>query len=121
MERALLMARLRRRHRRLLQAYVLHVGLFASSCAFAAADATHASIATAMWLALITIPPVLLYTVLVHRSCRAIDPTARSVGLTSVILFTVFLTPYESSLVLPAKNLWVSRRILRAWDTADPP
>lgn len=107
---------LRRRRSRLLKAYVLHVGLFTSSCAFAATDATYAAIATTLWLALVTIPPVLLYTVLVHKSCRAIDPSAPSAGLLQVILFTVFLTPYESSLVLPARNLWVSRRILRAAD-----
>lgn len=108
-----LIERLRKRRRRLLQAYVLHVGLFASSCAFAASDATHDTIATALLLALITIPPVLIYTVLVHYACRAIDPHARSVGWVPVILFTVLLTPYESSLVLPVKNLLVAGRVLR--------
>ncbi len=102
----------------MLQAYVLHVGLFASSCAFAATGGNKASITTALLLALVTIPPVLVYTVLVHWSCRAVEPRARSVGLLPVILFTVLLTPYESSLVLPAKNLWIARRILRAWDEA---
>jgi hypothetical protein len=73
---------------------------------------------TSLWLALITIPPVLLYTVMVHKSCRAIDPRARTAGWMQVILFTVLFTPYESSLVLPLKNLLVAGRILRAGDGA---
>ncbi|MGB8377812.1 MAG: hypothetical protein WCE70_04985, partial [Rhodanobacteraceae bacterium] len=44
------------------------------------------------------------------------DPAAHTAGLLKVILFTILLTPYESSLVLPAKNLWISRRIVRALD-----
>jgi hypothetical protein len=104
---------LRRRRARLLKAYVLHVGLFASSCAFAATDTVHVAMTTSLWLALLTIPPVLYYTVLVHRSCRAIDSRARTAGLLQVITFTVLLTPYESSLVLPLKNLWISKRVLR--------
>jgi hypothetical protein len=106
---------LRRRRARLLKAYILHVGLFASSCAFAAADTAHGAVATSLWLALLTIPPVLYYTVLVHRSCRAVDPRARTAGLLQVIVCTVLFTPYESSLMLPLKNLWISRRVLRTW------
>jgi hypothetical protein len=109
-----LLDRLKKHRSRLLKAYVLHVGLFASSCACAATDTAHTALTTSLWLALITIPPVLLYTVLVHKSCRAIDPRARTAGLLQVIVFTVCFTPYESSLVLPLKNLLVARRILRA-------
>ena len=68
-------------------------------------------------LTLITVPPVLIYTVSVHKACRAIDPSARSVGLVPVILFTIFLTPLESGLILPFKNLWVSRCILNRYKT----
>ncbi|MGA9829313.1 MAG: hypothetical protein WBQ57_13395, partial [Rhodanobacteraceae bacterium] len=100
----------------LLKTYILHVGLFTSTCASAATDVMHVAVATSLWLTLITIPPVLLYTVLVHNSCRALDPAAHTAGLLKVILFTILLTPYESSLVLPAKNLWISRRIVRARD-----
>jgi hypothetical protein len=114
MNKSELMGRLRKRRARLLNAYVLHVGLFASSCAFAATDTVHLAMTTSLWLALLTIPPVLYYTVLVHRSCRSVDPRARTAGVLQVIVFTVLLTPYESSLVLPLKNLWISRRILRA-------
>jgi hypothetical protein len=35
-----------------------------------------------------------------------------------IVLFTLFLTPFESGLILPARNLLVSRRMLRAWDKA---
>lgn len=107
---------LRRRRRRLLQAYLIHVGWLTSTCAFAATDVTDFAITTSLWLVLITAPPVLVYTVAVHNACRAIDPRCRTVGLGQVIVATLLFTPFESALLLPAKNLWVSRRILRAWD-----
>ncbi|GAB3025360.1 hypothetical protein GCM10027285_04110 [Oleiagrimonas citrea] len=73
-------ARLRRWRARLLKVYVFHVGWLTSTCAFAATGATHATVATTLWLTLVTIPPVLIYTVIVHRACRAVDPSARSGG-----------------------------------------
>jgi hypothetical protein len=118
MDKALLIERLRAKRLRLLKAYVLHVGWFSSTCAFAATDMSQVGLTTSLWFALVTVPPVLIYTVIVHKACRAVDPTARSVGLLAVILATIFLTPFESGLILPAKNLWVSRCILRAWDKA---
>jgi hypothetical protein len=110
--------RLRRRRKRLMQAYLIHVGWLTSTCAFAASDAVNVAITTALWMVLITVPPVLIHTVLVHKACRAIDPRSGTVGWVPVVLATVFLTPFESALVLPAKNLWVSRCILRVWDRA---
>jgi hypothetical protein len=118
MEAELKIERLRRRRKRLLQAYLVHVGWLTSTCAFAASGTVELAITTSLWLVLITVPPVLVYTVSVHRACRAIDPRSRTVGLMPVILATMFLTPFESALILPAKNLWVSRSILRAWDLA---
>ena len=112
---SLLIARLRRVRIRLLKAYILHVGFFFSTCAFAATDVLQVGATTAMLVTLITIPPVLIYTVLVHKACRAIDPKARTAGIGQIIFFTIFLTPLESGLVLPARNLWVSRKILLAW------
>lgn len=109
--------RLRNRRKRLLQAYVIHVGWLTSTCAFAASD-TNLALTTSLLFVLITVPPVLIYTVSVHRACRAIDPKSRTVGTIPVILATIFLTPFESALVLPAKNLWASRNILRAWERA---
>lgn len=109
---------LRKRRALLLKAYVIHVGWFASTCAFAATDAAQIELATSLWLTLLTVPPVLLYTVSVHKACRAIDPSAKTAGWFPVIFFTIFLTPLESGLILPAKNLLVSRRILRACDKA---
>jgi hypothetical protein len=113
-----LIEHLRRKRALLLKAYFIHVGWFASTCAFAATDATQVGLTTSLWLALITVPPVLLYTVSVHKACRAIDPAAKTVGWVPIILFTVFLTPFESGLILPAKNLLVSRRILREWESS---
>ena len=118
MSKAALIAVLRRRRLLLLKAYILHVGCFMSTCAFAATDSVHVTVATSLWLVLVTIPPVLLYTALVDKSCRRIDPTAATVGWLKIVLFTVFLTPIESSLVLPAKNLWVSGRVLRKCESA---
>ena len=109
---------LRRKRTLLLKAYLLHVGLFTSTCASAATDAVHVTIATALWLTLITAVPVLIYTVVVHKAIRAVDPSAPSVGLKTVILTTLLFTPLESGLILPARNLWVSRSVLHAWDQA---
>jgi len=102
----------------LLKAYIFHVCWFFSTCASAATETSQVALPFLLLLTLITVPPVLIYTVSVHRVCDLIDPSARSVGLVSVILFTIFLTPFESGLVLPLKNLWVSRCILKAWDIA---
>lgn len=117
-EQALLIEQLRKKRSRLLKAYLFHVGWLFSTCAFAAADSLQVGLATSLLLTLITVPPVLLYTVSVHKTCRAIDPSSRTAGWVPIMLFTVFLTPFESGLILPAKNLWISRKILRIWDQA---
>ena len=111
-----LIALLRRKRSLLLKAYVLHIGWFACTGAMAATDATQLGLATSFWLMLLTVPPVLFYTVSVHKACRAIDPSAKTSGWVPVTLFTLFLTPLESGLILPARNLWISRRMLRDWD-----
>jgi len=72
------------------------------------------TVVASLWLVLVSIPPVLLYSALVDRSCRRVDPAAATVGWLKIVLFTLFLTPIESSLVLPVRNLWVSGRILRS-------
>lgn len=106
---------------RLLKAYVLHVGWFFSTCAFAATDAAQIGLTTSLLLTLITVPPVLIYSVSVHKACRAIDPSARTAGIVPIVLFTIFLTPFESGLVLPARNLWLSRKILLAQSRVSSP
>lgn len=107
---------LRRKRALLLKAYLVHVGWFATTCAFAATDAAPLGLSVSLWLTLITVPSVLLYTASVHKACRAVDPASKTAGWPSIILFTIFLSPFESGLVLPARNLLVSRRILGAWD-----
>ena len=118
MNKTALMERLRRKRMLLLKAYVLHVGLFASTCACAATDTAQVTIATSIWLTLITVVPVLLYTVIVHKAIRAVEPSAPSVGLKEILITTALLTPLESGLFMPARNLWIARGILRAWDKA---
>jgi hypothetical protein len=121
MTQALLIEQLRKQRSRLLKAYVVHVGWFFSTCAFAATDVFKTGLITALLLTLITVLPVLIYTVTVHTASRKIDPNARTAGLKAILLFTLFLTPFESGLVLPARNLWVSRKILLAnADTSSP-
>jgi hypothetical protein len=115
MESELLITRLRRRRSRLWKAYAIHVGWFTSTCAFAATDTAQVAITTSLWLTLITVLPVLIYTAAVHKASRAIDPAARTVGWVPIVLATILLSPFESGLILPARNLWVSRCILRAW------
>jgi uncharacterized membrane-anchored protein len=116
MKQAVLIEQLRQQRRRLLKAYVLHVGWFFSTCAFAATDVFKTGLITSLLLTLITVLPVLIYTVIVHKACRAIDSSARTAGLKEIIMFTIFLTPFESGLILPARNLWVSRKVLLAQD-----
>ncbi|HUS24879.1 MAG TPA: hypothetical protein VM369_08010 [Candidatus Binatia bacterium] len=105
--------RLRRRAKWLLRAYVLHVGWFGSTCAFAAADAGQMATASCLWMALVSAVPVLVHTVMADRAIRAIEPAARSAGLKQVVLAMVLFTPFEAALIPPAINLWIARRILR--------
>lgn len=102
----------------LLKAYILHVCWFSSTCAFAATNGPHIAFAASFWIALLTVPPVLIYTASVHKACRAVDPNSRTVGWKPIVITTLLLTPFESGLMLPARNLWVSRCILREWDKA---
>ena len=120
MDKALAVEILRKRRKRLLMAYVFHVAWLASTCAFAATDGVDLAITTSLWLTLVTVPPVLFFTAAVHRACRSVDPHANSVGLVTIILATLFLTPFESGLILPARNLLISGRILRSWDRGPP-
>jgi len=121
MSKTTLIETLRAKRRLLLKAYVFHVLWFISSCATAATDSVEIAMPILLLLTLITVPPVLFYTVVVHKACRAVEPSASSAGVASVVFFTVFFTPFESGLVLPAKNLLVSRNILRAWDKCNQP
>ncbi|MEN4904342.1 hypothetical protein [Luteimonas sp. TWI662] len=109
---------LRSARRALLRAYALHVAWFAGMCAFAATHWNDDGLRIAVLLTLLTVPPVLRRTVRVHRLCRAIDPQARTLGRGPVLLITLVLRPFESGLVLPLKNLWACRRLLRAIDAS---
>ena len=109
---------LRERRAILLKAYIFHVAWFSSTCAFAITDGSTIAFTTSFWLALLTVPPVLLYTVSVHKACRAIDSNSKTVGWKPIIIATLLLTPFESGLILPARNLWISRCMLRKWDNS---
>jgi hypothetical protein len=116
MERLIEILRVRRAI--LLKAYIFHVAWFSSTCAFAITDGSTIAFTTSFWLALLTVPPVLLYTVSVHKTCRAIDSNSKTVGWKPIIIATLLLTPFESGLILPARNLWISRCMLRKWDNS---
>jgi hypothetical protein len=96
---------------------VLHVVWFAVMCTFTALQWRQDGLKASVLLTLLTVPPVLFYTVRAHRLCRALDPRARTVGLVPVLVTTVILSPFESGLVLPLKNLLVANRILREAST----
>ena len=102
----------------LVRTYVLHVVWFAIMCIFAASRWSEHGLKASVLLTLVTVPPVLFYTVRVHKLCRAIEPQARTVGWVPVLVTTLVLSPFESGLVLPAKNLLVARRLLRAQEEA---
>ncbi|ATD66226.1 hypothetical protein CNR27_01145 [Luteimonas chenhongjianii] len=109
---SLLISDLRRQRRRLLQSYAVHVMWFTAMVATAVIHASPRTIAIATMLALITVPPVIAYAAAVHTACRAIDPGARTIGLVPMIIMTVIFTPFESGLIVPAKNLFVSAKLL---------
>ena len=98
----------------LIRTYVLHVVWFAVMCVFVSLQWDKHGLKASVLLTLVTVPPVLFYTVRVHKLCRSIDPTARTVGLVPVLVTTIILSPFESGLILPAKNLLVANKILRA-------
>lgn len=108
-----LISDLRRQRRRLLHSYVVHVIWFSAMVATAVIHASPRTIAIATMLALITVPPVIAYAAAVHTACRAIDPGARTIGLAPMIIMTVIFTPFESGLIVPAKNLFVSAKLLK--------
>ncbi len=108
-----LIPKLIKQRRRLLQSYVIHVVWFAAMIITAIAHSSRTIVAGSIFLALVTVPPVIAYAAAVHRTCRAIDPSAKTIGLVPMIIMTVLFTPFESGLVVPAKNLLVSRKLLR--------
>lgn len=110
---ASLIPKLIKQRRRLLQSYVIHVVWFAAMIITAIAHSSRTIVAGTIFLALVTVPPVIAYAAAVHRTCRAIDPSAKTIGLVPMIIMTVLFTPFESGLVVPAKNLLVSRKLLR--------
>jgi len=113
MDRDDLLLQLARTRTGLVRTYVLHVAWFAVMCTATAMQWRHDGLKATVLLTLITVPPVLFYTVRAHRLCRALDPRARTVGLVPVLVTTVILSPFESGLVLPLKNLLVANRLLR--------
>ncbi len=105
--------KLKKQRRRLLHSCVIHVAWFTAMIVTASTQASKTAIAFAILLALVTVPPVIAYATVVHRTCRSIDPRAKTIGLVPMLIMTVLFTPFESGLVVPAKNLWVSGKLLR--------
>lgn len=112
-DRRRVLAELVTARRWLIRSYLLHVVWFGAMCLFVAFGWKQRGLTVTVLLTLITVPPVLWATVRVHVLCRRIDPRAATVGWVPVIVTTLVLSPFESGLVLPAKNLWVATRLLR--------
>ena len=112
-DREALLLQLARTRTGLIRTYVVHVAWFAVMCTATVMQWRHDGLKASVLLTLVTVPPVLFYTVRAHRLCRALDPRARTVGLVPVLVTTVILSPFESGLVLPLKNLLVANRLLR--------
>ena len=105
--------RLIRQRRRLLYSYVVHVVWFIAMIASAASGSSKAVVAGSVILALVTVPPVIACAAAVHKTCRAIDPRTGTIGLAPMIIMTASLTPFESGLVAPARNLLASGKLLK--------
>ncbi|HUH91480.1 MAG TPA: hypothetical protein VLZ76_12640 [Lysobacter sp.] len=108
-----LIVQLRKARTSLIRAYIAHVVWFSIMCTFAALRWSQHGLKWSVLLTLATVPPVLIYTVRVHRLCRAIDPAASTVGWIPVLVTTVVLSPFESGLVLPVKNLLAANGVLK--------
>ena len=106
--------RLRVRRRRLIVLYVSFVFLFGSSCAMAASGVAHSTVLSGFAVSALVALPLYVFIVLVHTATRAIKPNAGTSGLKQLFASIVFLTPIEAALVLPAINLYVSRKVLVA-------
>jgi hypothetical protein len=115
-----LVARLRQERRRLLRAYLGHVAWFIAMLATAAREDAARVVAACIWLTLLTVPPVIYFAWRVHRIARRIDPRARTIGLGTMLLMTVALTPLESGLVAPVQNLVASAKLIRDADRRKP-
>ena len=113
-DKGLLVTKLEKARIGLIRTYVLHVVWFATMCLLVGLRWGQHGLKASVLLTLVTVPPVLFYTVVVHKLCRAIDSTARTVGLVPVLVVTLVLSPFESGLILPARNLIAANRILRA-------
>jgi hypothetical protein len=105
--------------RSLIRVYVLHVAWFAAMCILAGSHWSEDGLKASALLTLLTVPPVLYYTVRMHGLCRSIDPAARTVGLVPVIVTTFVLSPFESGLILPMKNLLAANKLLKKHVTTD--
>ncbi|GGM27512.1 hypothetical protein ACFQDN_13400 [Pseudomonas asuensis] len=97
----------------LIHTYVMHVVWFVVMCVFFTLQWEKHDMQASVLLTLVTLPPVLLYTVRVHKLCRSLDPKARTVGLMTALITTFVLSPFESGLTLPAKNLIAANKILK--------
>jgi hypothetical protein len=107
----------------LIHTYVMHVVWFVvcGLCVFFTLQWEKHGMQALVLLTLVTLPPVLLYTVWVHMLCRSLDPKARAVGLMAALITTFMLSPFESGLVLPAKNLIAANKILKAHQQVTAP
>lgn len=97
----------------LMRAWILHACWFAAMCAAAWRYRDGIGLKVTVLLALLTVPPVLYHAARVHRLSRAVDPCARTIGLVPMLVMAVLFTPFEAGLIVPAKNLWEAKRILR--------
>jgi hypothetical protein len=112
-------SRLQTMRRRLLVAYATFVAAFATACTMAASDASHDRVLAMFALAAVVALPLFVLNVLVHAAARAIRPGASTAGLRQLLISITFLTPIEAALVLPAINLVVSSRVLKATRASD--
>ena len=116
----LLLSQLERARRALWRSYLVHLAWFAAMVASASWHGSAGALKVSALLALATVPPVIWFAWQVHTAARRIDPAARTIGLGPMLLMTVLLTPFESGLIVPAKNLHASAKVLRNARPAAP-
>jgi hypothetical protein len=68
---------------------------------------------SAILLVLVATLPILILNIALDRAIRALRPAARSVGTKQAVVSALLFSPFEAAVILPAINLWVSRKVLR--------
>ena len=87
--------------------------MFSSSCVLAGTGIEQATFVTLFVFLLIAAIPVIILNIYLHRAIRSIEPNMPSAGIKQAVISSIFLTPYEAAIVLPAINLFCANVLMK--------